>query len=589
MFRFRILLIQLLIFSSSLLAEIEYSVSFKGVHDKSLIESLNSHSQSFILKNRPPTSELALKRRAEEDIPIINEILNHNGYYEPTVSLELQPEKDKIRVIFFINKGPLFTLSSFQIEGLPDGFEITESELDTAGIQPGSALKTNNFITIKNILTKKLRNNGYPFSKTSSPQIEINLKNTSGRVTLIVSSGPHLRFGEYSIHGNNKVKNIFIREKISWNRGEWFSLQKVSDTQKALEKSGLFTHVKITYPKKAHTVDGNELPISIDLEEGKYRTIGAGLSYSTHKGPGVTAEWQHRNIGSVGNLLTASGFIAEKERHLKVGYKHFNFFKKNQTFNTYIEDGKEKVKAYTNTYQIIKLGMDTPLPENIIRLQYGLEFTNEQASRSNNDNRFLLVSLPISIYWKKTNEKFYPSKGERILYSVKPSFDLKDDRIQFMLQQMKLSYYFPIWEKNKISGSFSLQLASLIGQDTEKLPPPNRIYAGSEENLRGYSYMTVSPLSSSGNPVGGRSMLLYSFGSHIPIVDGVSGGLFFEMGNVFNSSWPKLDRKLLKSTGFSLNYHTPAGPLSATLAFPLDKRSNLDKTLQAYLSFAKTF
>ena len=213
MFRFRILLIQLLIFSSSLLAEIEYSVSFKGVHDKSLIESLNSHSQSFTLKNRPPTSELALKRRAEEDIPIIKEILNHDGYYEPTVSLELQPEKDKIRVIFSINKGPLFTLSSFQIEGLPDGFEITESELDTAGIQPGSALKTNNFITIKNILTNKLRNNGYPFSKTSSPQIEINLKNTYGRVTLIVSSGPHLRFGEYSIHGNNKVKDIFIREK----------------------------------------------------------------------------------------------------------------------------------------------------------------------------------------------------------------------------------------------------------------------------------------------------------------------------------------------------------------------------------------
>ena len=152
-----------------------------------------------------------------------------------------------------------------------------------------------------------------------------------------------------------RLKIFLLEKKISWKRGEWFSLQKVSDTQKALEKSGLFTHVKITYPKKAQTVDGNELPISIDLEEGKYRTIGAGLSYSTHKGPGVTAEWQHRNIGSIGNLLTASGFIAEKERHLKVGYKHFNFFKKNQTFNTYIEDGKEKVKAYTNTYQIIKL------------------------------------------------------------------------------------------------------------------------------------------------------------------------------------------------------------------------------------------
>ena len=589
MFRFLRLLIQLLVFSSPLVAEIQYSVSFKGIHDKNLLETLGSHSQSSILENRPPNSKLALKRRAEEDIPIIKEILNHDGYYKPLVYLELQDEKDKVKVIFSINKGPLFTLSSFQIKGMPKDFEITENELEAAGIQPGSALKTNNFIKIKNTILKNLRNNGYPFSKASPPQIEINIENTSGKISLIVSSGPRLRFGECYIKGNYKVKNTFIREKISWKRGEWFSLQKVSDTQKTLEKSGLFNHVKISYPKIAKKQDEDELPISIDLEEGKFRTIGAGLSYSTHKGPGITAEWQHRNIGSLGNLLTASGFIAEKERHLKVGYKHFNFFKKNQTFNTYIEDGKEKIKAYTNTYQIIKLGIDSPLPEEIIRLQYGLEFTNEKASRSNNDTRFLLISFPISIFLKKTNELFYPSKGERILYSVKPSFDLKDDSIQFMLQQMKFSYYFPLWKKNNISGSFSLQLASLIGQETEKLPPPNRIYAGSEESLRGYSYMTVSPLSSSGIPIGGRSMLIYSFESHIPIIDGISSDLFFEMGNVFDSSWPKWDKKLLKSTGFSLNYHTPVGPLSATLAFPLDKRGNLDKTLQAYLSFAKTF
>ena len=48
----------------------EYQVNFIGTEDPEILQTLQDNSKLVELQNRPPKTELALKHRSEEDIPI---------------------------------------------------------------------------------------------------------------------------------------------------------------------------------------------------------------------------------------------------------------------------------------------------------------------------------------------------------------------------------------------------------------------------------------------------------------------------------------------------------------------------------------
>ena len=562
---------------SFVFAQIEYQFSFKGEFPRDIEETLRQHTKTVSHIDRPPSSELGLKRRVEEDCDVIKEILKLYGYYSSKVTPEIKQKKNKrYQITFNLYTGPLFKISKLHVKGIEESSFL---------LAVGSPLNAYDLLQMRQRILKKLHNEGYPFAQGTTPKIKISFQSVTGSVSLLIKPGDRLHFGATTIKGLSEVNRRYIRERLYWKEGEWFNKGAIKRTQQVLENSTLFERVSITYPsfKKEES-----LPITIEVKESKFKTIGGGLNYSSHKGAGVMAEWQHRNIGGMGNLLTTSGFISTKERHAKITYKHFNFLSNKQTLTTSLEDGKEKTKAYTNLYQSAKIKLYHPFSKYHVNFSYGSELTREKASRSNNENLFVILSFPLQMTWKKTNTLYYPSIGKKLHYTIVPSFNLSEENLQFLLQQMKFNLYFPIVKKGKISGNLSVNIASITGASTQKIAPPNRLYGGSEENLRGYGYMSVSPLEGN-KPIGGRSMLIYGFDIHTPIFDKISGGPFFEIGNIFDSTLPKFDQKLLKSTGLTLSYLSAIGPLNVTLAFPMDKRKGLDSSMQLYLTFAKSF
>ena len=150
------------------------------------------------------------------------------------------------------------------------------------------------------------------------------------------------------------------------------------------------------------------------------------------------------------------------------------------------------------------------------------------------------------------------------------------------------SSYYPIdWLLPQVL-AYKIHIGSIVGPSTMTIPPPERFYAGSDCTLRGYKYLTVSPLNHEGKPIGGRSLAIFSAEHRIRLTPEIGFVSFYDVGNVYDQSLPRLDQKQLQSIGVGFRYYTPVGPLRADIAFPLNKRP-IDNNFQIYLSIGQSF
>jgi translocation and assembly module TamA len=151
-----------------------------------------------------------------------------------------------------------------------------------------------------------------------------------------------------------------------------------------------------------------------------------------------------------------------------------------------------------------------------------------------------------------------------------------------------LSGYLPLLDERLILAQ-KLTLGTIISNGIRAIPVPNRFFGGSEENLRGYKYFSVSPLEKDNKPIGGRSALFYSLEMRIRLSQSFGLVPFFDMGNVYLEQFPTFKGKWRKSQGVGLRYYSFVGPLRLDLAFPLNHRKGIDPYWWVFVSLGQAF
>ena len=135
---------------------------------------------------------------------------------------------------------------------------------------------------------------------------------------------------------------------------------------------------------------------------------------------------------------------------------------------------------------------------------------------------------------------------------------------------------------------FRMHLGSIAGTPFKELPFTHVFLGGSEDNLRGYRFMTVSPLNANGDPIGGRSALYFTFEPRFRITKSLGAVTFFDAGTVTLKGFPTADAHWFKSVGLGLRYFTIFGPLRVDVGFPLDRRP-FDPRYRFYTSIGQAF
>ena len=115
-----------------------------------------------------------------------------------------------------------------------------------------------------------------------------------------------------------------------------------------------------------------------------------------------------------------------------------------------------------------------------------------------------------------------------------------------------------------------LRLGSIDPMGGEaNLPLLKRFFLGGSNEMRGWGVYELSPLSASGEPVGGKSLLTATAEVRVPIFKRFRAAVFIEAGNVWQDPWSMRLGDLRYDTGPGVRFDTPFGLIRVDFGYQL--------------------
>jgi translocation and assembly module TamA len=580
--KFLILLIPVFIYS------IEYDVNFLGIKNITILNEVKNSTSLIKLKNKSPKTINSLKYRATSDVNSILSILKNYGYYDSIVQLDYEEKNSQISVNVFITLGPRYLIKKIDFIN-----SITNKKIDNIKLNEKMIdLNINDPIIARDVIyaQKKLNyilsDSGYPLHKIVKRDVLIDKTQKAAYITWNIDLGSYSKFGNSEIKGLKDVKQELIEKKIDYKKNEKYQISKVNKTKRDLLKTNLFSLVDIKHSKQVD--ENNQLLMNIELEEALHKYFSAGISYATIEKFGVSFNWANKNFRNVGDLLSLDLDIAQRTFLGSLNFKKYDYLIKNQNYILRLEAKREKIpEAYLAFNYYLLTRLDRQYSEKI-NFSYGLKTEYVDVTNSENPNHFFLISLPLYFKYSTANDLLNPTKGFTCIYTPRPYANLINDRSIFFKQKLNTEFYIPLDKYKKVVFAFRLQLGSIIGPGVFKLPMTKLFLGGSDDDIRGYRYRTLSPLVNN-RPIGGRSAFYFTFEPRLRMTKTIGLVPFFDSAIVDLKRIPNFSSKYYKSLGIGFRYFSFFGPLRLDLAFPLNRRKGLDDVYRVYASVGQTF
>lgn len=565
-----------------------YSVQFSGDIPPDMMQQLQSFSELLALQNSPPATPAGLQHRGEADIQNFLRVLHSQAYFNAIIKISYDFNQDPALVIVNIDPGPIYPIADFAIipaENSPQTFPYDSIDLCDLGIFLGTPAIPRTILEAEDALLLYLAKKGYPLAVIEKREVLADQHLHAVFVTLHVNSQSLAFFGPTLISGNGSVREEFLRNKINWQEGEPFNTKKIERTQAAIEATGLFSSISINHANSLN--DCQQLPIEIELIEGKHRSIGWGLTYATERGPGVSFEWEHRNIAGAGEKLRFDLDLWFDTQDGRLLYVKPDFLP-GQDFLWTAEAKHENTKGFHETSFSLSGIIEKQINRHV-RLSYGGMYKILHDTHADLDGQYNLFKIPFYLRINRTDNILDPTHGSTLLIRSIPSWQFLDPQFVYCINTIAGTTYYALTSDNQYIFAIKGLFGTILGSNRRTIPTSERFYEGSDTTLRGYRYETVSPLDHHHKPTGGRSVLACAFELRVRATENFGWVAFYEIGNVYANPFPELSRKVLQSVGYGIRYHTPVGPLRLDFAVPLNPRRHVDNRFEIYLSIGQAF
>jgi outer membrane protein assembly factor BamA len=135
--------------------------------------------------------------------------------------------------------------------------------------------------------------------------------------------------------------------------------------------------------------------------------------------------------------------------------------------------------------------------------------------------------------------------------------------------------YLPIGSRVVVASRLQLGNIRPAAGAPGNVPFSKKYFLGGATSLRGWGRYEIGPLSDSGLPIGGNSLLAFSEEVRADIRGRLGAVLFLDGGNVWADSWHVNLRDLRYAVGPGLRYQTPIGPVRFDVGYQLNPNPEL--------------
>ncbi|HWO19289.1 MAG TPA: outer membrane protein assembly factor BamA [Kofleriaceae bacterium] len=559
----------------------------------------------------------------ERDLLLVSAFYWDRGYANVKVGtpqLRLSRDKQFMYLSIPIDEGPVFTIGSINFKG--DLIGSAAKNLEKIRIRPGVTFSRTQIAEDREKLSNFYQDQGYAYANVL-PLTKVDLPNRRINLTFEVARGKRAYFERINIRGNSKTRDKVIRREMKISEGELFNNTNLEVSKRRINALGFFENVVVSTKRGS---SDEFVEVNVEVIERPTGTFQIGAGFSSVENFIAQAQISQNNLFGRGQTLALQAQISSLRQLFLLRFVEpyfldtqwtfaFDLYNQSRGFGTFYRNASGgtltwgyplsyEARAFL-TYKLEDVSISTG--SGGITTLGARQVPLEASSVANLFRGGVTSSLRASLQWDSRNNRLFPTGGWHHTIFAEYASEYTGSENKFVRWGGFARHYRNLW------GPFVLKLNAELGITTSTdplgVPISERYLVGGIYDIRGYAPRSLGPLlltqpagepgqSLGSLPLGGNMQIIWNSEIEFPLFKkvGISGVVFFDMGNAFNLEdryCPDLQRAssqlsskfdpcfkdrlpdslisgLRKSVGFGFRWFSPIGPLRFEWGIPLD-------------------
>ncbi|MEE4083198.1 autotransporter assembly complex protein TamA [Pseudomonas viridiflava] len=486
------------------------------------------------------------------------------GYYQAQIDSEIQ-DGENPRLVIKVLPGEPIRLRNVvvRVEGPAaslKAFKVPQSD----ALKTGAVLNHGHYEDAKRLIQNQASRYGFFSGRFTSQRLSIDPRAGVADIELVYDSGPRYSLGKVMFSGDSPFDEDLLKRMVPFKENTPYDSQLIAELNQAMQASGYFEGVRVDAAPTAAV--GQVIPVTVQLETRKPRTMGLGLGFSTDVGPRGRANWTRHWANAQGHSYGFESEISAPRQN--VGLWYDVPLDPPLTDKLRFAGGYqyEEIAGTDSLSKLLTVGPEwhSKLPSGWERV-ISLKWQREEYRLGDDSGLSTLLMPGISYSYLRSDDRIDPHKGYRLQFDAQVAKEGLGSDANLIRGNVLLKGLTTVAQNHRFLGR--VQFGGNFTDGYTSIPPSLRFFAGGDQSVRGYDYQTLSPTNSDGDRIGGRYMVAGSVEYQYSIAEKWRLATFVDQGNSFNN----LDLPSLKTgVGFGVRWVSPVGPLRLDLAHPLD-------------------
>jgi outer membrane protein insertion porin family/translocation and assembly module TamA len=538
------------------------------------------------------------------DLQRIKAFYADRGYPDAKVTaVDADFDKDKkaVALVVTLDEGAPIVVRSVRFEGvdvLPERRQRALPRL--VKIEAGMPRNRPAIRTGRETIVNVLREFGYPYADVTVREVQAENARDVG-IVYSATPGPAAVFGPVEIRGNTSVSDKVVQRQLTFTEGEPYRQSRVQSSQRRLSSLPLFEFAYVE-PRGQETRPA-QVPMRVTLTEDKHRQLTASAGYGSEEKARVRAEWTHVNFLGGARQAGLEAKYSSLDRGVRLKFTEPYFFTRHLMFSAQGQAWDEnepvyRLKIYGGRGTVAWLRDDRGFGrQRGSKLSVALTLINEYTDYRVSDEALAdpdfrddlialgldpdtgaasgrLGAIRIQADYDTTPGRLDTQRGIALSLAVEQAGRIIPGDFKYTEYLAEARHYLRLGRRVVLANrlryaSIDAPESSDPSQTSDVVPYFKRYFLGGSTSLRGWGRYQVAPLTDSGLPTGGLSLVEGSSEVRFRLTDKLNAVAFVDLGGVGSAPWNPTDDGLRADVGPGLRYQTPVGPVRVDVGYQL--------------------
>jgi len=551
-----------------------------------------------------------------------------------STQVSIAPDKREMYISASVKEGEIYTVSDVKLLGeliLPEDMLRKLVFIHKGEIFNRKAIEASSD-AIKGILA----NLGYAFAKVT-PIPKLDRDNRTVDLTLFIEPGKRVYVRRVVFQGNTRTEDDVMRRELRQLEGTWYSQAALDRSKTRLDRLGYFKTVKIDKALVPGTDD--QVDVTVKVEEQSAGSLMFGVGYSQYSGIILSASVSQNNFLGTGDRFSVGAETSDFYKRVNASYVNPYLTDSgialgyNATYSK-LDYGDTDFANYTYSTTAFSAYLNIPVTD-FDSVTAGLGISSNKINTSpgftpqelinyqNTVGNQTIHSWTANLGWSHDTRNGYwaPTRGG--VMSVSSEIALPGSTVSYYTINTDLGHYWPVGRGFVLYLDGKLGYGNTYGKDKDlAFPFWNNFFSGGVRDVRGFQDNTLGPKLCSGvtqdpkfpndptkqvsvlpnskgqctdsyynyaQPIGGAFKVLGTAQVFLPLpflkdVNTARVSWFMDVGNVYADLGAFKAKDLRASTGLSLQWQAPIGPLIINFAIPF-RAQDEDKHYEERIQF----